>query len=91
MKKLLVFVFALVMCLAMIGCGNMFIGIGNFTYTKIHIDTHHYSGCFTVEKWYEATSGVEVLTEEVGSLFAAEGTYIMISGDKGCPFCDSED
>lgn len=92
MKKLLAILIALVMVITLFaGCGNMSIGLGNYRYEKIHIDTHHYSGCLTVEKWYENGSGIEVMTKEAGSVFASEGTYILLGGDKGCPFCGDHD
>ena len=92
MKKLFAILLALVMVVTMFaGCGNMSMGLGNFSYKKIHIDTHNYSGCLTVEKWYESGSGVEVMTKEAGSVFASEGTYILIGGDKDCPFCGDHD
>ena len=87
MKKLFVLILALVMCLGLLAGCNMSMGLGNFSYKKIHIDTHHYSGCLTIEKWYENDSGIEVKTKEAGSVFASEGTYILLGGDKDCPFC----
>lgn len=88
MKKILAITLVLMMALVLFaGCGNMSLGIGNYTYRKIHIDTHHYSGCLTIKKWYENSSGIEVMTEEAGSVFASEGTYILLGGDKICPFC----
>lgn len=76
----------LVLMFALCGC-NMSFGAGNYNFTKVHIDTHHYSGCLTVEKWYENNSGtgVEVKTKEAGALFLSEGTYFLIEDD--CPFC----
>jgi hypothetical protein len=70
------------------GCGNMSLSLGNFTFTKIHVDTHHYNGCFTVIKWYDNSSGIEVFTKEAGSMYLAEGMYMLISGT--CPFCEAE-
>ena len=92
MKKLLPILLAAVLLIAMItltGCGNMSVGIGNFEFRKIHVDTYHYSGCFTVEKWNNIDTGVEVKTKEVGSLFLSEGTYILLEDNHGCPFCGS--
>lgn len=88
MKKIIA-----VICLALIigmlaGCGNMSLGLGNFTFEKIHVDTYHYSGCFTIEKWYDSGSGIEVATKEAGSMFLAEGMYVMI--EDNCPFCEAE-
>ena len=65
---------------------NMSMGFGNFEFKKVHIDTYNYSGCFTVEKWHDNETGIEVKTKEAGSLYLSEGTYFLISDD--CPFCD---
>lgn len=70
------------------GCGGLY---GDTKYKKIHIDTHHYSGCFTIEKWHRVSDGVEVMTQEIGSIYLAEGTYIIMEGNKDCPFCLNED
>ncbi len=79
----------LVITLALIcSCGNYSAGFGNYSYSKIHIDTHNFSGCYTVEKWYESESGIEVKTKELGSIFASEGTYILV--ENKCPVCDAE-
>ena len=86
-KKILAIVLVLVMASTITGCGNMSLGLGNFTYKKIHVDTHHYSGCFTIEKWYDSGTGVEVTTEEAGSIFLSEGTYILLEEEDNCPFC----
>lgn len=90
MKKLLVFILTLVLCLSMFSGCNKSYGFGNYEYNKVHIDTYHHSGCLTVEKWYEGSTGIEVKTKEAGSIFLSEGTYILLNGDKGCPFCDVE-
>ena len=87
MKK----VFAITICLVVTammftGC-NQSIGFGNYEFRRVHIDTYHYSGCLTVEKWNDSESGIEVKTKEAGSMFLSEGTYIMMEGDKGCPLC----
>lgn len=87
MKKIIIWVCLIVLCLSLCGCGNMSMGFGNFEFRKIHVDTYHYSGCFTVEKWYDADNGVEVKTAEAGSLFLSEGTYMLLSGEQDCPFC----
>ena len=88
MKKLCLLLVNAILILALVSCGNHSIGLGNYSYKKIHIDTYHFSGCYTVEKWYESESGIEVKTKEVGSIFASEGTYILVE-DK-CPICDAE-
>lgn len=86
MKKILIA--ALILCMLLSGCGNASIGFGNYTFRKVHVDTHHFSGCLTVERWYDTEcGGVEVVTKEAGAMYLAEGTYIMLQGEKPCPFC----
>lgn len=87
MKKFCLLLVVLMLVASLCSCGNYSAGFGNYTYNKIHIDTYHFSGCYTVEKWYESESGIEVMTAEVGSIFASEGTYILVE-DK-CPICDA--
>ncbi len=86
MKKIIAIIIlcSLILC----SCGNMSIGIGNYNFKKVHVDTHHYSGCLTLEKWYEEESraGVEVKTEEAGAIFLSEGTYSLVADE--CPFCE---
>ena len=82
-KRIILMVMTATMLLT--GCGNMSLGWGNFTYEKIHVDTHNYSGCFTVEKWYDNSTGIEVKTKEAGSLYFAEGMYMLVEDE--CPFC----
>lgn len=68
------------------GCGsNMSLGIGNYEYNKIHVDTYHYSGCLEVDKWYDNTTGVEVKLDNGQAIFLSEGTYSLIEDE--CPFC----
>ena len=87
MKKIIAIIMVVTMLAAMLtGCGNMSVGFGNFTFEKVHVDTHNYSGCFTIEKWYDNESGIEVKTKEAGSMYLAEGMYILIEDD--CPFCE---
>ena len=86
MKKIIAMIMLIgIIGSTVVGCGNMSLGLGNFNFKKIHVDTPNYSGCFNVEKWYDSGNGIEVKTEEVGSMYLAEGMYMMIE-DK-CPFC----
>lgn len=91
MRKIIAITLAAVLLMCLTACGNMSLGFGNYEYNKVHIDTHHYSGCFTVVKWWDNSNGIEVLTEDAGSMYLAEGTYIMLGGNTGCPFCEQED
>lgn len=89
MKKIIsVIMLTLSLGATLTGCGNMSIGFGNYEYEKIHVDTHNYSGCFTVDKWYDNSTGIEVKTKEAGSLYLAEGMYMLVEDE--CPFCEGE-
>lgn len=88
-RKIIAMLLVVALAGVLAGCGNMSLGPGNFTYEKVHVDTHNYSGCFTIEKWYDNETGIEVKTEEAGSMFPSEGTYILLSGDAACPLCAS--
>lgn len=86
MKKIIAVVMAMATLVFMLtGCGNMSLGLGNFNFDKVHVDMHNYSGCFTIEKWYDNESGIEVKTKEAGSMYLAEGMYVLIEDE--CPFC----
>ena len=84
MKKRILMIMILTL-LMLTGCGNMSLGLGNYTYKKVHVDTYNYNGCFTIEKWYNSDTGIEVKTKEAGSLYFAEGMYMLIEDE--CPFC----
>ena len=58
MKKICLILIFAVLCLALSSCGNYGMGLGNYSYEKIHIETYSFSGCYTVEKWYESESGI---------------------------------
>ena len=89
MKRTIIVLIAWVLMVALIGCGNMSAGVGSYRFEKVHVDTHHYSGCLSVVRWYENGNGVEVETKEVGNIFLSEGTYVLI--EKECPFCCHEE
>ncbi len=85
MKKAIIGLMGLILIVLLSGC-NMSMGVGNYTFNKVHIDTYNYSGCFTVEKWHNDDTGIEVKTKEAGTIFLSEGTYFLIEDD--CPFCN---
>lgn len=88
MKKFLAILLVIIMVFVLCSCGNMSMGFGNYEYEKVHIDTHNYSGCLTIKKWHDSSTGIEVNTEEVGSIFLSEGTYILL--EEKCPICVAE-
>ena len=86
-RKTIIAALAAVLAITLSGC-NMSLGVGNYNFRKIHVDTHNYSGCFTIEKWYNDASGIEVKTEEAGFMYFAEGMYVLIEDE--CPFCKED-
>lgn len=85
MKKIIAVLILLSLMVVLCSC-NMSMGLGSFEFNKIHIDTYNQSRCFTVEKWYDNGTGIEVKTKEAGNMFFSEGVYFLIEGE--CPFCD---
>lgn len=83
MKKIIAILMILGLIVALSGC-NMGL-IGSFSFDKVHVDTHNYSGCFEIDKWYDNETGIEVDIREAGNVFLSEGTYILVGGE--CPFC----
>ena len=72
----------LVFMVGLTGCGNMSMGIGNYSFQKVHVNGQ----CFTVEKWYDNETGIEVKTKEAGAMYLSEGSgYILIQ--EHCPWC----
>lgn len=69
------------------GCGNMSLGLGNFTFTHIHFSDAIEGHCATIEKWYDSETGIEVKTTEYGSMYLSEGSYILFTGGDKCPYC----
>lgn len=88
MKKFFVVFTVLIACLSLTGCGNMAVlDFGNFTFHHIHIDTYHNPMCFDIEKWWDNSTGIEVKTEDNGTMYFSEGDYILIDEAKNCPYC----
>lgn len=86
-NKFVALVLVMVICLELfVGC-NQSVGMGSLSFKRVHVDTHNYSGCFTVEKWHNDSTGIEIETEELGSIFLSEGTYFLLESDDYCPFC----
>ena len=90
MKKFLAIALVALVILGILSGCNMGMTPGNFTFNHIYIDTYHDSGCYTIEKWYESGTGIEVTTKEIGSIYCSEGTYILIEDETDCPFCNRE-
>lgn len=89
MKKFIaLFLVLVIICCGLCACGNMSMGLGTYDFEHVHITDHVESYCGTVIKWYDDSTGIEVLTKEYGSLFLSEGTYILIDTAEHCPYCN---
>lgn len=88
MKKLLAITLVIIMTLSLCACGNMSMGLGTYDFTHIHFSDSLEGHCVDISKWYDDSTGVEILTVDGGSIFLSEGTYIMFSDSDCCPFCD---
>lgn len=88
MKKIicLLLVIVVMMC-CLTSCGNQSLGLGNFTFEHIHFSDAIHGRCATIEKWYDNERGIEVKTEEYGSMYLSEGSYILIEDGAHCPYC----
>ena len=78
-KKIIMLLMTVLTATTLIGCGTS-------EYKRVHVDTYHYNGCFTIEKWYHNSIGIDVETKEFGTLSFSEGQYILIEDE--CPFCE---
>lgn len=87
MKKIIAFMSAIMLCATLTGCGNMGLGLGAFTFEHLHFTDELTAGCATITKWYDNERGIEVKTEEYGSMYLSEGSYILIGNENNCPFC----
>lgn len=90
MKKIVVSLIACLVIALFSACGNMSIGPGNYQFEGLHFADHAgNTRDFTILKWYEGGQGIEVQTEEAGSMFFSEGTYILY--EDTCPVCGKEE
>lgn len=87
MKRIIAIVLFIVMAFTLCSCGNMSLGLGNFTFTHIHFTDYTSGHCAAIEKWYDNETGIEVKTKEFGSMYLSEGSYIMFIDDTTCPYC----
>jgi hypothetical protein len=77
----------LALCSVLCGCGNENWGIGNYTYTHVRVGSAGEGYCATVSSWHDNELGAELHTEEFGSIYCSEGTYVMFEDGAKCPFC----
>lgn len=68
-------------------CGNENWGFGNYTFGHIHFGDGANAHCANVNSWHDNEMGIEVHTEEYGSMYLSEGTYVLFEEASTCPFC----
>lgn len=73
----------------MCACNKVSSSSSNCTYKKVHVDTVHFDGCFTIEMKVLYRNGIKVETKEAGSLFLSDGQYALIEDE--CPFCAAKE
>jgi hypothetical protein len=70
-----------------VGCGNENWGFGNYDWKHIHFSDAVGGHCATIKSWHDNSTGIEIHTEECGSMFLSEGSYILFEDAADCPFC----
>lgn len=87
MKKFIAIIMAMVLALSLCACGNESWGVGNYTFTHVHISDAVEGHCATVNSWHDNESGIELHTKEFGDIYLSEGTYMLFNDGSDCPFC----
>lgn len=90
-QRIITIIGALLVMLSVLlcSCGNQNVfGLGNFTFRHIHFTDMVEGKCATVIQWYDNSEGIEVQTQEYGSLFLSEGSYILVEDGSRCPYCN---
>ena len=87
MRKFIAIILAMVLALSLSACGNESWGVGNYTFTHVHISDAVEGHCATVNSWHDNESGIELHTKEFGNIYLSEGTYMLFNDGSDCPFC----
>lgn len=87
LKSLLATILIISAVLSFCACGNENWGIGNYTYTHVHVGDGAEGYCADVSSWHDNELGIELHTEEFGSIYCSEGTYLLFEDGANCPFC----
>jgi hypothetical protein len=90
MKKIfIVCVVVIILVTCFVGCGNKaFLDPGSFNFEHVHVTDHVEGHCFSIEKWWDNESGIEVRTTNGNGMFLSEGTYQLFESAASCPYCD---
>lgn len=89
MKKIICMALALIMMACMLcACGNENWGFGNYNWKHVHFSNAVEGHCATISSWHDNEAGIEIHTNECGSMFLSEGSYILFEDGTKCPFCN---
>ena len=88
-KIFLILIIITAITLTLVSCNMRF--VGKYTFEHVYVETYKTEGhCYTVKKWTDSQSGIEVETKEAGTMFISEGNYILISDESKCPYCHNK-
>ena len=88
MKRIIALMLVIIMLVFVLtSCGNENWGFGNYNWTHIHFTDAVEGHCATIISWHNNETGIEVHTQECGSIFLSEGSYILFDTAEHCPFC----
>ena len=89
MKRIIALTLVTIMLVFVLAsCGNENWGFGNYNWTHIHFTDAVEGHCATITSWHNNETGIEVHTQECGSIFLSEGSYILFDTAEHCPFCE---
>ena len=83
MKKLLL----LIASLSLTGC-NYNVGFGSYSFHYVHIQMYNTEQPthLKIKSWKDDDGGIEIKTENYGTILLGDGTYMMYDNDE-CPIC----
>jgi hypothetical protein len=87
-KKIAILCLVALMACGLCACGNENWGWGNYTFEHVHFNDGVTGVCADVDSWHDNELGCEVHTNQCGTLYLSEGTYILIEKASKCPFCN---
>ena len=86
MKKLLLLLPILSLCLT--SCNEQIIGFGSLSFHYVHVQMYNQENPthFKITSWREDNGGIELKTENYGTILVGDGTYLAYDVEE-CPIC----
>ena len=77
-----------VACLTLSGCNEQVVGWGNLSFHYAHIQMMGQAGSvhLKIESWRNDDGGIELKTENYGTIIVGDGTYMLYDVEE-CPIC----